>query len=264
MAKRQRHHQHEEHMDETWLIPYADLLTLLLALFIVLFATSKIDVKKFEQMIQAFNVVFSGGTGPIQYQAPAPVPIDQPSDSKYRESELEEQLKRKFREETEDLYKLKKQLDDYIKRNQLEAKLTTEVTDLGLMIKISDSALFDSGKAEVRPEGRLLAKEIARLLIPNARKVTVSGHTDNVPIRSAAFASNWELSAARAINFMKIIMENPVLASNPKRFSATAYGEYQPIASNETPEGRAANRRVEVAILRNNPKITLPNVGELQ
>jgi chemotaxis protein MotB len=159
---------------------------------------------------------------------------------------------------------LKKQLDDYIKRNQLEAKLTTEVTDLGLMIKISDSALFDSGKAEVRPEGRLLAKEISRLLVPNSRKVTVSGHTDNVPIRSAAFASNWELSAARAINFMKIIMENPVLASNPKRFSATAYGEYQPIASNETPEGRAANRRVEVAILRDNPKITLPNVGELQ
>ncbi|WP_019121542.1 flagellar motor protein MotB [Brevibacillus massiliensis] len=254
MAKRRRHGSGEDHIDETWLIPYSDLLTLLLALFIVLFASSKIDVKKFDQLAQSFNVAFTGGTGIMESPAPVTMPPDTlqiPDDVKMMSKAEQEQAER-YRQETEDLEKAKGQLDAYILEHALQDKLHTKVTETGLLITIMDNALFDSGSAQVRPEARELANEISKLLVPQPRQITVSGHTDNVPIHTAEFPSNWDLSSKRALNFMKILLQNPQL--DPQKFSATGYGEYHPIAPNDTAEGRAKNRRVEVAILRNNPK----------
>ncbi len=255
MAKKKKHQHHEEHMDETWLIPYADLLTLLLALFIVLFASSKIDVKKFDQMVHSLNVAFNGGIGFFDNPSPVPIPpeIAQPTVTVQKwESKEERERKERFQKETEDLEKLKKQLDTVISRSSLQESLQTKLTEMGLMITILDNALFDSGSAVVRPEAQKLAAEIAGLLVPQPRRVAVLGHTDNVPIHTDEFPSNWDLSSKRALNFMKILLQNPNL--DPKRFSATGYGEYHPIASNDTPEGRAKNRRVEVLIMRNDVK----------
>ncbi|WP_139492126.1 flagellar motor protein MotB [Brevibacillus dissolubilis] len=260
MAKHKKHH-HEEHIDETWLIPYADLLTLLLALFIVLFASSSVDAKKFNQLVRSLNVALNGGTSIFQNPSALPIPEEVAQQSLERnqaeESEEKKDKKKfeqaeKFQQETEQLGELKEQLDKYIANNNLKDKLQTKITDMGLLITITDSALFDSGSALVRPEARKLAGEISKLLVPDARRVTVSGHTDNVPIRTSQFPSNWDLSSERALNFMKILLENKSL--NPSNFSATGYGEYQPIAPNTTLQGRAKNRRVEVAILRNYEK----------
>ncbi|MBO8164556.1 MAG: flagellar motor protein MotB [Brevibacillus sp.] len=252
---RKRKHQHEEHIDETWLIPYADLLTLLLALFIVLFASSKLDAQKFDQLVQSLTVAFNGGTGFFQSPNPLPAPPNSPVptiEMKHVKTKEQEEQEKRFQQETQELQKLKGQLDSYIGESGLKDKLETKITDLGLLITILDNALFDSGSAEVRPEARQLAAEIAKLLETQPREVTVAGHTDNVPIHTREFPSNWELSSKRALNFMKILLENPKL--DPRRFSATGYGEYRPIASNDTAEGRAKNRRVEVSILRNFPK----------
>ncbi|UFJ41179.1 flagellar motor protein MotB [Brevibacillus humidisoli] len=255
MARRKKKHQHEEHIDETWLIPYADLLTLLLALFIVLFASSKLDAQKFDQLVQSLKVAFNGGTGFFQSPNPMPAPPNAPVptvEMKHVQTKEEQEQERKFQQETRELQKLKEQLDNYIEQNGLKDKLETKITDLGLLITILDNALFDSGSAVVRPEARHLAAEISKLLEPQPREVTVAGHTDNVPINTREFPSNWELSSKRALNFMKILLENEKL--DPRKFSATGYGEYRPIASNDTAEGRAQNRRVEVSILRNFPK----------
>jgi chemotaxis protein MotB len=254
MAKKVKHH-HEEHIDETWLIPYADLLTLLLALFIVLFASSELSAKKFDQLVRSFNIALNGGVGVLQN--PSAVPFDPNlemstvANKKEKEQEMTEEQK-KFQEayekETKDLQKMKAQLDGYIQRNKLQEKLQTKLTEEGLMITILDNALFDSGSAVVKPGARSLAAEISKLLVPHPKRVTVTGHTDNRPINTAEFPSNWDLSTKRATNFLKVLLENKAL--DPVKFSATGKGEYHPVATNSTPEGRAKNRRVEVAILR--------------
>ncbi|MGG1445255.1 flagellar motor protein MotB [Brevibacillus laterosporus] len=253
MAKRKK--KHEEHIDETWLIPYSDLLTLLLALFIVLFAASSVDAKKFSQMAASFNVALNGGASVLDFPSPVE-PIDSEEQSLMKpggneqivdKNQFEQQMK--YLQETEKLDQLKKQLDGYLESNNLTGKLHTKVTDEGLLITIMDNALFASGSAKVKEEARNLAFEISKLLEPDGRRVTVSGHTDTVPIRNSQFSSNWELSSQRALNFMTILLENKKL--DPRKFSARAYGEFQPVASNQTNDGRATNRRVEVAILRN-------------
>ncbi|GAA4726967.1 flagellar motor protein MotB [Brevibacillus fulvus] len=256
MAKRGKKHQHEEHVDETWLVPYSDLLTLLLALFIVLFASSEMDAKKFDQLAKSFNIALNGGTGVLM--EPSAVPLDpdmqqqtinnQSSAESDQDKQKQQQFEQAYQKETEDLQQLQQQLDGYIKENKLQDKLKTSLTEEGLLITISDNALFDSGSAALKPEARKLAHEISGLLVPHPKQVTVTGHTDNVPIHTAEFPSNWDLSTKRATNFLKVLLEDKKL--DPKRFSATGKGEYHPVASNATPEGRAKNRRVEVAILR--------------
>ena len=116
------------------------------------------------------------------------------------------------------------------------------------MVTILENVLFDSGKADVKLESLGIAKEMSSLLVSaSPREITVSGHTDNVPIANAQFASNWELSTQRAVNFMQVLLQNKEL--QPEKFSAIGYGEYRSIAPNDTQEGKAKNRRVEVFIL---------------
>jgi chemotaxis protein MotB len=115
------------------------------------------------------------------------------------------------------------------------------------VLKIKEGVLYQSGSADINDESKVIAVEISNLLVTDPpRYILIDGHTDNVPAVSEEFPSNWELSSARAINFMKILLENNKL--DPKKFSATAYGEFQPINSNDTEAGRAENRRVEVLI----------------
>lgn len=223
-------------MDESWLVPYADILTLLLALFIVLFATSSVDVVKFRAMSQAFNAVFSGGTGVMDN--PSPVQ-DDTADSLGKGSGKTEQ---------ESLSEVQNKVSQYIEKNKLEDKLETTLTDEGLLVTISDSVLFESGVAEVRDKDKKIVKEISALLIMDpSRSIVISGHSDNVPIKTPQFNSNWDLSVMRAVNFMEVLLENDKL--EPQWFSAKGFGEFKPVASNKTADGRAKNRRVEILIM---------------
>nr|WP_245252528.1 OmpA family protein [Paenibacillus sediminis] len=230
------------------MLPYSDLMTLLLALFIVLYSMSTTDAKKFEEMSQAFKTVLDGGTGVMDQNSTTQNPKD-PIVGRPRTAMDAAELAALKQKEQEDLEKLKKQIDQYIKENGLTSELSTKLNQSELVITISDVALFPSGDAAVKPEARILAKAISNMLqqFPNYN-ILVSGHTDNVPIYNDQFESNWELSSARALNFMKILLLNQHL--DPKKFSAVGYGEYHPVADNNTNEGRAKNRRVEVSILR--------------
>ena len=255
MNRKRRQHE-ATRTDETWLIPYADLLTLLLALFIVLFASSQIDAQRFQQISQTLNAVFSGNVSILEH--PSMVEHDSPVDGIDSEqgkigdieSDQELSLEERFALETTELEKLKAELDKYISEQGLESLLQTELNSQQFVITIRDNALFDLGSATVKPEARRLAIAISEFLVDYPQfEVVVSGHTDNLPINTAQFRSNWDLSAYRALNFMKVLLENDKL--DPARFSNVAYGEYRPIASNDTAEGRAQNRRVEISLLRN-------------
>ncbi|WP_170008373.1 flagellar motor protein MotB [Bacillus fonticola] len=253
MARRKRKKNEEDHIDETWLIPYADLLTLLLALFIVLFAASNVDIQKFRQIAESLNSAFTGGTGVLEYDSTLPENIPVVTEEEEEEEE-EEEKEEKSKEETDhernELIQVKEKIDTYIKNNELDLQLITALTDEGLLLTILNDALFESGSDVVQSSDVALAREISELLVMNPpRNIIVSGHTDNVPIRNSQFDSNWHLSVMRAVNFMKILLENDDL--DPRSFSAKGFGEFEPIASNATAEGRMKNRRVEILILPN-------------
>ncbi|MGP3609259.1 flagellar motor protein MotB [Anoxybacillus sp. UARK-01] len=245
MSKKKKS-QHDDHINETWLIPYADLLTLLLALFIVLFASSQIDQKKFQEIARSFSSALSGGAGVLDF--PSPVEQDNPQTSLPDKEKLTKNQQAK--NEQKELQQIQAKINQYIEQQHLQGELKTTLTEEGLLVTILNDVLFDSGSAEVRPQDRQIASEISRLLVMNPpRNIIVSGHTDNVPIRNSNFSSNWELSVMRAVNFMKLLLENKQL--DPRLFSAKGYGEFKPVASNGTPEGRMKNRRVEILIAPN-------------
>jgi chemotaxis protein MotB len=247
MARRRRRSEyHEEHMDETWLVPYSDILTLLLALFIVLFASSQIDQKKFEQIAQSFSSAFGAGSPAVFEGARVQPQIStQPSMDQIGDPSTKGQG---YLQENAQLLEVKQSLDKYIQDNHMGGDLQTVLTGEGLMIRIKDTALYPSGSAELLPQSRRMGTAIAKMLVPLKQKVTISGHTDNVPINTAEFPSNWDLSSKRALNFMKFLLAQEKL--EPERFSAIGYGEYRPLAPNNTGEGQQTNRRVEVLILR--------------
>lgn len=255
MRKNKKKHE-EEHADETWLVPYSDLLTLLLALFIVLFAMSSIDAVKFSQMARSFNSTFQGGTGVMKY----PSPFQQDTKEGVTTDRVKNEQNEKAEQEKKEMQEIKDKIDTYINTNNLNVQLITSLTPEGLMLTLRNDILFDSGTAQVRPQDYELAKEISQLLImDHPREVVISGHTDNVPIHNLQFDSNWHLSVMRAVNFMKILLENKSL--DARNFSAKGFGEYKPVASNNTPEGRLANRRVEILIKSIDPE---PTSGEAQ
>lgn len=250
MSRRKKHHaeHHEEHTDESWLVPYADILTLLLALFIVLFASADANKTKFTAMAQSLNAAFSGSPSVFDNNTAIAPEVDssKPDQGKTETEKEHEQAQMK---ETVQLLEVKKELDKYIQNNNLVGDLNASLTEDGLMIRIKDSALFPSGSAELRVDSQRFGTEIAKMLAPLPQQVVISGHTDSIPINTREFPSNWELSSKRAINFMKFLLSQGNL--KPERFSAIGYGEYRPMAPNDTAEGHSKNRRVEVLIMRN-------------
>lgn len=244
MARRKRKQRHEEHIDESWLVPYADILTLLLALFIVLFASSSVDAVRFQQLSNVFNQVFTSGTGFMDF--PSDSPSNEPTSPEQRSGA--EDLKKLGKNEQEELTEVQERVNAYIQKNGLTDRLETNLTDEGMLISIRENVLFESGVAEVRSENQKIAKEISNLLVMDLpRNIIVSGHTDNIPIKNYQYESNWDLSVMRSVNFMKLLLENKEL--DPEMFSAKGHGEFKPVASNETKKGRAENRRVEILIV---------------
>ncbi len=243
LAKKAKKKKHDEHIDESWLVPYADILTLLLAVFIILFASSSIDQEKLQRMSAVFNQVFDGGTSFLEQPSPVQTPNAE-SDKTPQQS----QQNSAYLKDQQELAEIKESVENFIAVHEMEGQFATEMTDEGLLVTIRDSILFDSGKATIKPEYKPIAKELADVLVSDpARNIVITGHTDNVPA-GPAFSSNFELSGMRAINFLNILLiSNSKL--DPINFSFKGYGENRAIAPNDTAEGRAKNRRVEVLIL---------------
>ncbi|UOR10535.1 flagellar motor protein MotB [Halobacillus amylolyticus] len=248
MRKKKR--QDENHVDESWLIPYADMLTLLLALFIVLFASSEIDAQKFKEFSEVFRNEFSGGQGIMEHQES---PIEPLSVTNEEEEKNEEESKEESQTKNGALLpleSLQKEIEGYIAENQLTGELTTNLSERGLLVVILDNVFFDSGSAQVKSGGVNIAKDISEILHTRSpHEIVISGHTDNRPINNSEFQSNWELSVMRAVNFMSLLLNNDRL--DPLLFSAKGYGEHRPVAPNDTSQNRQKNRRVEVLILPN-------------
>ena len=298
MAKR-KGHEEGHGIDETWLIPYADLLTLLLALFVVLFAMSSISTQKLQMIAQAFNAEFNlvpggGGAGigmqgdsiiPLPPQGgigsgdgeaesstpaatPTPTPEPQPTIAGAEGPDATDQAASAASPEpstTEPtsgptgegdaadrhLDNLYEAVLNYVDENGLDDVLDVQYLGENVLLVLKSDMWFASGSADVTPEMVKQADMLAQLILENQDPdspldVTVTGHTDNVPIQSSRFPSNWHLSIHRAVNFMSVLLEHSEL--DPTNFSCRGYGEFKPIATNDTPEGRQMNRRVELLV----------------
>ena len=241
---------HEGHIDESWLIPYADLLTLLLALFIVLFAASNVDKEKYEKIMMSFYSEFhpmqsSGGNSEVGFFLPgestdltelSPPPFD--NDPTSDPSQEYTPSQRMFNS-----------IFEYIDTNNLSDEIQVRLMEDAVLLTLTSDIWFASGSAQISTSQRETAKKLSDLVeasYTENMEIVITGHTDNIPISTAQYRSNWYLSATRAINFMEVMLEDGVL--DPRMFSARGYGEFDPVADNNTAEGRKLNRRVEVLV----------------
>ncbi len=177
-------------------------------------------------------------------------------------SELEQRLAEKEHQlqirnsELEELKKIKSLLEQRLKEEIANKEVRLDLTNRGVVITLTSDILFDSGKADIKPEAYPILDKVAEILKYKIadRNVGVEGHTDNQPIRYSGWKSNWELSTARAVNVVHYLIEKGV---SPERLTAIGYGEYRPVADNSTEEGRKRNRRVEIVILPELKKVTV-------
>ncbi|MDY0393264.1 flagellar motor protein MotB [Virgibacillus halophilus] len=256
---RRKKKQSEQHTDESWLLPYSDLLTLLLALFIVLFAMSEVDVQKYKELSAVFKSEFSGGGQGIldksanNHEIEVPIQEKEEKDKdenidKNKEKHEDKQTRKQL--EMEELGRIQKQIDTYIHKNDLSRSIGTELTDEGLLVTILNDITFHSGSAVVNKEGRKVANEVSSFLDTDPpHQIVISGHADDRPVHNSQYRSNWELSVMRAVNFMQLVLDNDSL--DPAKFSAKGYGDQHPIVPNNSEMNMAKNRRVEVMILPN-------------
>lgn len=216
---------------ERWLLTYADLITLLMIFFVVLYAFSSINSKKFEAM--AVSLANAMGGKSILTEPGAIVP-----DPNFEADVMEE----------DELEQIKNELQAYIDENGLQGRVTVSLEERGVVLSFQEVALFPLGSAQITPNARELITKVGQILIRSTQFIRVEGHTDDLPISTREFPSNWELSVARATSVVQELIHD--LDFPPYRLSATGYGEFRPRVLNDDMESRQQNRRVDIVVLR--------------
>ncbi|MQG96090.1 flagellar motor protein MotD [Pseudomonas sp. MN1F] len=246
MRRRRHTEEHENH--ERWLVSYADFITLLFAFFVVMYSISSINEGKYKVISQALLGVFND---PERSMKPIPIGDEQPLSVKPAEPLIKdsEQIDAGLAQTSVDPLKtisddVRDAFGDLIKSDQM----TVRGNELWVEIELNSSLLFGSGDAMPSDQAFAIIEKVGNILKPFANPVHVEGFTDNLPIRTAQYPTNWELSAARAASIVRLLAMEGV---NPARMASVGYGEYQPLVSNDTAEGRARNRRVVLVISRN-------------
>jgi chemotaxis protein MotB len=260
--------------EERWLLTYADMITLLMALFMVLFSISSVNISKYQTLQQSLKAAFSGSIlsggraimqsgsestsahTPATAEVPSIVPLT-PSIPKptHTSAQVAQQITKALQTvtaanaEQASFQKLQQELNAYARSHGFGNQVQAVIQERGLVVRVlTDKLLFASGAAQLQPAGLPLLQEIAHLLnIDQKHPITVEGNTDNQPIRSAQFPSNWELSTDRATTVLRYLIAHGV--AEP-RLSATGYAALHPLASNATAAGRGRNRRVDIVLNR--------------
>lgn len=227
--RRRRRPESPDQGRDRWLLTYADLITLLLAFFIVMYSMSQIDAKQFGKMVKALNGILKGGDHIVGIVNQAEI------------NQGAGLLK------LGNLKMLQKKIQEKFKILGKQEEVITEITERGLVIHIMESALFNQGSANLESRAMEMLDLVFQDISNRPNHVRIEGHTDDRTIRSTQHASNWELSTSRATAVVRYFIDD--FGFPPDRISALGYGEYRPIRNNNSIENRAANRRVDIVIL---------------
>jgi chemotaxis protein MotB len=238
--KRQRPEEHENH--ERWLVSYADFITLLFAFFVVMYALSSINEGKYRILSDSLSNAFrnvSSSAGQIMVitegAPPLPVPVARPDKGA---DETKARQRNRMRNMAQEIMNALAPLAQ-------EGKVRVLESSRGVMVEINDSVLFAPGQANLSPLSANALQAVAEVIAGTEFPVTIEGHTDNVPINTPQFPSNWELSAVRATTVLRLFAASGV---GQGRLTAIGYGEQRPVETNDTAQGRSRNRRVTIVI----------------
>jgi len=218
---------------ERWLLTYADLITLLMVFFVMLFAMSKTDIQKFNALAaslkRAFNVNVLQGSQPVSIS---------PDNGGSSLNVIEQQ-------NLQQIDHILEQVRQAVSANP--SQISAQITKDGIAVTVSGALLFYNGTNQIKPDGIKLLESLGAYLKGLPNNIRVEGHTDDIPVGGAQYPTNWELSSARAVAVVRYLMDADQLA--PKRLSAVGFGQYQPIVPNDSREHREANRRAVLVIL---------------
>ncbi|AEF21922.1 flagellar motor protein MotD [Pseudomonas fulva] len=242
MARRRRHEEHENH--ERWLVSYADFITLLFAFFVVMYSISSINEGKYKILSQTLTGVFNQPDRSIK---PIPVGDERPRTTEPDRSMVDEESSQQ-QIAASTLQSIADSIRDAFGGLLQSDQLKVRGNELWIEIELSSGLLFPSGDALPNDEAFEIIEKIAKILAPYGNPIHVEGFTDNQPIKTPQYPTNWELSAARAASIVRMLAMDGV---DPSRLAAVGYGEFQPVADNATAEGRARNRRVVLVVSRN-------------
>lgn len=282
---RRRQRQQEIHINnERWLVSYADFITLLFAFFVVMYSISQVNQSKYrvlsETFVQAFNQPNDSKANPLPQEKVSPsndaiTPLDMGKTATEDNTQpppiviVEDTAKPEMNSQSNTTAKTQTsdeltQISDLVneKFSQLidDQMIKVSSNELWLQIELNDSILFASGGVETSNQAQVIFTEIANILKNYENPIQVEGFTDNVPIKNGRYPTNWELSSARATEIVKFLASKGVA---PERLAAVGYGEFQPLASNDTEAGRAQNRRVAVMVAKrkmDRPKTTVNQI----
>ena len=229
----------EKDNSERWMLSYLDFITLLMIFFLMLYAISNVDSNKSKALANSLKVGFNSGNGQnviavSDNSSSTPVVVDE-------ESQVAE---------AEKLADVKKKVDELVNNSELKGSVSTSIQERGLLISFNDSIFFNSGEATIKPDWQNKLVSISKVLNEIDNYIRVEGHTDNVAINTDYFHSNWQLSSVRAANVVEFLITQGGVS--PGRLSSVGYGEYRPIKSNDTEDGKSSNRRVDILILNTN------------
>jgi chemotaxis protein MotB len=252
--------EHEEGNAERWLLTYADMITLLMVLFIVLFSIGQVDLKKFEELREGLSSSFGTPTPALSDAGGAEGVLDggvTPNGTEGLDDPTEalaayaafQAAQREAAEQQAALQEAEEQIQGTLGAQGLGDQVTSHLESRGLVLQVvSDQVLFDSGQADLRPEGVLVLDGIANALKGLPNKIMIEGHTDDRPLNGGfPYATNWELSTGRATSVLRYFVEHHAIAAD--RVSAAGYADQQPLVPNDSDVNRSKNRRVEIVVL---------------
>jgi chemotaxis protein MotB len=258
MSRKKKAPQHANH--DRWLVSYADFITLLFAFFVVLYSSAQVDKRKVGELAMAIQVAFqkmgifeASNTKPaVLTSEPMPFSKVQMVENVPRVEKLNQLVSPPRGPLLENaprapMDEIQKQLQSALLPELKKHTVSITPTKEGIVVSLREAGFFPSGSATLRPGAGSTLSDFVKVIASYRVRIRIEGHTDNIPIHNSRFDSNWDLSTARATEIIKLFISKYGIA--PDRLSAAGYGEYYPVASNGTPQGRAMNRRVDLVIL---------------
>ncbi len=238
---RKKHEEHEEHVDERWLVSYADFITLLMVLFVILYSMGQVDIRKYQKLADSMRTAFTLG-GPSKV---VDGQIDQTGGTS-EDGTAKPIVVPGIPEGPTQSEEVAGQLTNMLASQNLGSAVSVQTNIEGVLISLSDRLIFQEGQADLPAEALPILDTIAEMLRPINNKVRLVGHTNNTPSSNPLYPTNWELSLARALSVAKYLMNKGIA---PDRLIVSGRGEYDPLFPNDTEQHKELNARVEIIIV---------------